>query len=165
MTVAGVHGVLPSVRDVVEDVPRDVDARVRVTNPNRARLRDRGQGPSRFQLRSRHAGRYLMCYNHRARASRHSASESRRLRDRARLERSGNRRVGAVTRFKELRRIESAIDRGDSQELQWAAEYCRWRIGLILTKAGASKSKQAGASGWRKIEKRVHAAQRKVESR
>jgi len=64
-----------------------------------------------------------------------------------------------MTRSKDLRRIESAIERRDQQELQWAAEYCKWRIGLILTKAGVSRSRQADASEWRKIEKRVHAAQ------
>ena len=64
-----------------------------------------------------------------------------------------------MTRSKELRRIESAIERRNQQELAWAAEYCRSRIGLILTKAGGSRSRQAGASEWRKIEKRVRAAQ------
>lgn len=60
-----------------------------------------------------------------------------------------------MTRSKDLRRIQSAIERRDLKELRWAAEYCRWRIGLILTKAGTSRSRQAGASGWRKIQKQV----------
>ena len=64
-----------------------------------------------------------------------------------------------MTRSKDLRRIESAIERRDQQELRWAASYCKLRIGWILTKAGVSRSRQAGASQWRKIEKRVHAAQ------
>jgi len=64
-----------------------------------------------------------------------------------------------MTRSKELRRIESAIQRRDQQELRWAAAFCRERIALILTRAGASRSRQAGASQWRKIEKLVHAAQ------
>jgi hypothetical protein len=64
-----------------------------------------------------------------------------------------------MTRSKDLRRIESAIERRDQQELRWAAAFCQQRIAWILTKAGASRSRQAGASQWRKIERRVHAAQ------
>ena len=64
-----------------------------------------------------------------------------------------------MTRSHELHRIESAIQRRDQQELRWAAAYCQQRIAFVLMKAGASRSRQAGASQWRKIEKRVLAAQ------
>ena len=70
----------------------------------------------------------------------------------------GNGGVAGVTRVKELRRIECAIEHLDPKELRWAAKYCQWRIGLVLTKAGRSRSRQAGAVAWRKIEKRVLAA-------
>jgi hypothetical protein len=68
-----------------------------------------------------------------------------------------------VTGSKNLRRIESAIERLDSTELRWAAEYCQWMIGLVLTKAGQSRSRQAGAAAWRKIAKRVEAAQHQIQ--
>jgi hypothetical protein len=63
-----------------------------------------------------------------------------------------------MTRSHELRRIESAIQRRDQQELRRAAAYCQQRIAFVLMKAGASCSRQDGASRWRKIEKRVLAA-------
>ena len=56
-----------------------------------------------------------------------------------------------MTRFKELRRIERAIEHRDQPELRWAAEYCRLRLQQTnLTKQGWSY--------WRKIAKRVEAA-------
>ena len=33
-----------------------------------------------------------------------------------------------MTRFKELRRIEAAIEHRNQAELRWAADYCRMRI-------------------------------------
>jgi hypothetical protein len=69
-----------------------------------------------------------------------------------------------MTRSKDLRRIESAIERRDLKELQWSAEYCRWRIGLIITKAGTSRSRQAGASAWRRIQRQVETALAEIET-
>ena len=40
----------------------------------------------------------------------------------------------AVTRFKEGRRIEAALKNSDASELEWAATYCRMRIGLATRK-------------------------------
>jgi hypothetical protein len=54
-----------------------------------------------------------------------------------------------MTRFKELRRIERAIEDRDQAELRWAAEYCQDRLRVTRTKDGASR--------WRKIEKCVRA--------
>jgi hypothetical protein len=55
-----------------------------------------------------------------------------------------------VTRFKELRRIERAIEHRDQTELRWAADYCRMRLQFAVTKQGQSR--------WRQIAKRVKAA-------
>jgi hypothetical protein len=55
-----------------------------------------------------------------------------------------------MTRFKELRRIERAIEYRDRVDLEWAAEYCRLRLSYVRTKEGAKM--------WRKLEKRVKAA-------
>ena len=52
--------------------------------------------------------------------------------------------------FKELRRIERAIEHRDQADLRWAAEYCRARISYTRTKQGEDY--------WRRIEKRVRAA-------
>jgi hypothetical protein len=55
-----------------------------------------------------------------------------------------------VTRFKQLRRIEAAIQHRDQQELRWAAEYCRMRIRIAPTKRAEEH--------WRRLERRVRAA-------
>ena len=52
-----------------------------------------------------------------------------------------------MTRFKELRRIERAIEHRDQVDLRWAAEYCQSRLKLAPTKQGMSH--------WRRLEKRV----------
>jgi hypothetical protein len=52
-----------------------------------------------------------------------------------------------MTRFKELRRIERAIEHRDTIDLRWAAEYCQMRLQLARTKQGTSR--------WRQLEKRV----------
>jgi hypothetical protein len=55
-----------------------------------------------------------------------------------------------MTRFKELRRIERAIEHRDEVDLRWAAEYCRMRLQLARTKQGMSQ--------WRRLERRVLAS-------
>jgi len=52
-----------------------------------------------------------------------------------------------VTRFKELRRIERAIEHRDQVDLEWASEYCRLRLSL-------ARAKESEAF-WRRIRKRV----------
>jgi hypothetical protein len=52
-----------------------------------------------------------------------------------------------MTRFKELRRIERAIEHRDQVDLRWAAEYCQMRVRF-------ARSKQR-ISWWRQLEKRV----------
>ena len=58
--------------------------------------------------------------------------------------------VATVTRFKELRRIERAIEHRDEAELRWAAEYCLWRLRSARTKRGESR--------WRNLEKQIREA-------
>ena len=60
-----------------------------------------------------------------------------------------------MTRFKELRRIEAAIEHKTQTELQWAADYCRMRIRIAPTKRAAEH--------WRKLERRVISASREVK--
>ena len=52
-----------------------------------------------------------------------------------------------MTRFKELRRIERAIEHRDQVDLRWAAAYCQMRLQFARTKQGTSR--------WRQLEKRV----------
>jgi len=40
-----------------------------------------------------------------------------------------------MTRFKELRRIESAIEHQNEAELQWALGYCKMRIEIATLKS------------------------------
>ena len=61
-----------------------------------------------------------------------------------------------MTRFKELRRIESAIEHKNESELQWAADYCKMRL-RIATKKEHQKY-------WRSIEKKVSAVLADAES-
>jgi hypothetical protein len=56
-----------------------------------------------------------------------------------------------MTRFKELRRIEAAIEHSDLSELEWAMSYCKTRLQTARTK-GLQKY-------WRQIEKKVSGAQ------
>jgi hypothetical protein len=53
-----------------------------------------------------------------------------------------------MTRFKELRRIETAIEHRNESELQWALRYCEARQRLAKTHS----------SFWYRIEKRIRAA-------
>jgi hypothetical protein len=55
-----------------------------------------------------------------------------------------------MTRFKELRRIENAIEHRDQADLRWALDYCQLRRRMTRTKQGASR--------WKHIEKRVRNA-------
>jgi hypothetical protein len=61
-----------------------------------------------------------------------------------------------MTRFKELRRIERAIEHRDQTELRWAADYCRWRQQFC-------KDNKRGWSRWNKMLKRVEEAIMKHE--
>jgi hypothetical protein len=54
-----------------------------------------------------------------------------------------------MTRFKELRRIEAAIEHKNESELQWALRYCEARQGL---------AKKTHSSFWYRVEKRIRAA-------
>ena len=62
-----------------------------------------------------------------------------------------------MTRFKELRRIERAIENRDRVDLEWAAQYCQLRLTLL-------RSKQSD-SAWRRVEKRVRKALQQIESK
>lgn len=55
-----------------------------------------------------------------------------------------------MTRFKELRRIEGAIEHSDQADLRWASDYCLIRVSMCRTKSAESY--------WHHIEKRVRAA-------
>jgi len=55
-----------------------------------------------------------------------------------------------MTRFKELRRIESAIEHKNEAELQWAMGYCKMRLQLVTMKHHEDH--------WRRIEKKVKTA-------
>jgi hypothetical protein len=60
-----------------------------------------------------------------------------------------------VTRFKELRRIEAAIQHKNRPELQWALRYCRMRLEIATRKEHEK--------GWRRIEKSVLRALEELE--
>jgi len=55
-----------------------------------------------------------------------------------------------MTRFKELGRIEAAIEHGNSRELEWALGYCKMRLGIA-----ARKDHQ---KYWDKLERRIKKA-------
>jgi hypothetical protein len=55
-----------------------------------------------------------------------------------------------MTRSKELRRIERAIEHQDHADLRWALDYCEMRLRLVSSKQGASY--------WRSLAKRIRAA-------
>jgi hypothetical protein len=59
-----------------------------------------------------------------------------------------------VTRFKELRRIEAAIEHKNNSELQWALAYCETRIKLAAKVYTMRKQDKY----WRHIERKVRAA-------
>lgn len=67
-----------------------------------------------------------------------------------------------MTRFKELDRIEAALEHGDLRELRWALQYCKMR--LELANMLGSKRKHA-TKHWMGIEARVNAALLELEAR
>jgi hypothetical protein len=50
--------------------------------------------------------------------------------------RRNRKKSGVMTRFKELRRIERAIENRDQVELDGAAKYCQLRLSYVRTKQG-----------------------------
>jgi hypothetical protein len=62
-----------------------------------------------------------------------------------------------MTRFKELRRIERAIENLDATDLEWSAQYCRLRLSFILTKQGGVL--------WRRLAKQVEDALKQIKSK
>ena len=66
--------------------------------------------------------------------------------------RDRRRSIRPMTRSKELRRIERAIQHRDETELQWATEYCRMRLHHIRVLDKRVESR------WRKLEKRIREA-------
>ncbi len=61
-----------------------------------------------------------------------------------------------MTRFKEKRRIDAAIDHGNKAELEWALSYCAMRIRLATT------TMKHHEKHWRAIERGVREAIRKA---
>jgi hypothetical protein len=59
-----------------------------------------------------------------------------------------------MTRFKELRRIESAIEHENGAELQWALAYCQMRIKVAAKVYTMRKQEKY----WRQIEGKVRSA-------
>lgn len=55
-----------------------------------------------------------------------------------------------MSRFKELRRIEAAIEHGNRRELEWAASYCAMRLS-IATRKDHNKH-------WRRLQQKVASA-------
>lgn len=55
-----------------------------------------------------------------------------------------------MTRFKELKRIESASERKNEAELQWALGYCKMRLQIATMKHHEAH--------WHRIEKKVKTA-------
>ena len=61
-----------------------------------------------------------------------------------------------MTRFKELRRIEAAIENCDSKELIWARDYCAMRI-KVANQLGLSGSKvKSQTTHWQKLIDRIN---------
>jgi hypothetical protein len=56
-----------------------------------------------------------------------------------------------MTRFKELRRIESAIEHENASELQWARDYCKSRLQFAKLKDHQKH--------WRNLIRRIDAVQ------
>jgi hypothetical protein len=59
-----------------------------------------------------------------------------------------------MTRFKELSRIERAIEHKNEIELRWALDYCAMRIEL----AGSVNAMRKQGKYWRQIEEKVREA-------
>jgi len=52
-----------------------------------------------------------------------------------------------MTRFKELRRLEAALERGDLAELRWGLEFCNEMLRSLRLKSGVDM--------WRKLKSQV----------
>jgi hypothetical protein len=61
-----------------------------------------------------------------------------------------------MTRFKELRRIEAAIEHRNEAELRWALDYCRMRLRTLTMKRHEKR--------WREIEKQIRATLLAIEA-
>jgi hypothetical protein len=59
-----------------------------------------------------------------------------------------------MTRFKELRRIQAAIEHKNQEELQWALAYCQMRS-KVATQVHPMRKQERY---WRQMESRVRAA-------
>ena len=59
-----------------------------------------------------------------------------------------------MTRFKELRRIEHAIEHKDESELRWALDYCKLRRKLVTTVYSMRKQEKY----WQQMESKVRFA-------
>jgi hypothetical protein len=59
-----------------------------------------------------------------------------------------------MTRFKELRRIQDAIEHKNDAELRWALEYCTMRLKLAATIHTMRKQEKY----WRQMESKVRSA-------
>jgi len=55
-----------------------------------------------------------------------------------------------VTRFKELRRINHALEHRDARELQWALSYCASRV--------STATRKDHIKHWQKLRRKVEAA-------
>lgn len=62
-----------------------------------------------------------------------------------------------MTRLKELKRIETAIQQGNDEELNWALQYCRMRLSIITMKVHEKH--------WRKLIRKVEAALEKKRNK
>jgi hypothetical protein len=60
-----------------------------------------------------------------------------------------------MTRFKELRRIEPAIEHTNKPELEWALGYCKMRLG--------SAPRKDHQKYWHKLERRIQNALAEVQ--
>jgi hypothetical protein len=59
-----------------------------------------------------------------------------------------------MTRFKELVRIEAAIEHRDELELRWAESYCRMRLSIAARKEHTQY--------WRNLERKITSILRKL---
>lgn len=64
-----------------------------------------------------------------------------------------------MTRFRELRRIEEAIQHGNEAELQWALSYCQMRC-KVTKKAHTMRNQE---KYWSQMERKVRAALEKSQ--
>lgn len=58
-----------------------------------------------------------------------------------------------MTRFKELRRINTAIEHKNAADLRWALEYCKMRIGIADQFAKANRQRAAWSKVMRQVQK------------